>query len=90
MATRFVPNPAFFQEMLTSPGVQEALRPVGERVLSAAVAGAPMASGDYAASLQLVVERHGKRAAAHVFSDDPAGNLIERRHHTLRNALGSA
>lgn len=89
MATRFVPNPAFFQEMLTSPGVQEALRSAGERVLSAAQSAAPYSSGDYAASLHLVVERHRKRAAAHVYSDDPAGNLIERRHHTLRNALGA-
>jgi hypothetical protein len=87
---RFVADLSFVGELLRSPGVEAAVRDAGQRVLSAAQSGAPVKSGDYQSSLRLDVEEHRSRVVAHVWSGDPAGNLIERRTGNLRRALGSA
>lgn len=86
---KFVPDKGFLSELLTSPGVQDAVRDKGRRALSAAIGSAPVKSGDYLASLHLVVGVDGDRAKARVGSTDPGAIPIEQRHHTLRNALGA-
>lgn len=89
-AVKFVPDKGFLSELLSSPGVEDVVRRSGQRVLSAAVGSAPVKSGDYAASLGMAVGRPHDRAAARVYSTDPGAIPIEKRHRTLRRALGSA
>ena len=61
-----------------------------ERVAATARANAPVQSGEYQSSIEVIVEEHPERAAAHVTSDAPHAMLVEANTGNLLRALGSA
>lgn len=62
----------------------------GERVLAAARAAAPVASGAFRDSLRLQVDRTGDRVAARISTNDPGGLVIDIEHRVLARALEAA
>jgi hypothetical protein len=80
----------FLNELARSQDVGDVLAARGRRVLAAATAAAPVRTGDYQGSLALQVGVDGDRVKARVVSDDPAGAVIELKHHTLLRALEAA
>ena len=61
-----------------------------ERVAAAARAGAPVQTGEYQESIDVIVEEHPERAAAHVCSDAPHAMLVEANTGNLLRALSAA
>lgn len=82
-------NSAGMRELLQSAGVRADLRGRGERVLAAAQASAPVASGEYRASLH-IEETTTDRAAVRVVSDSDHALEVEARTGNLSRALDSA
>lgn len=89
-AVRLKINPAFWPNVLTSQQLGNQLLPMATRVLARARSTAPVDSGAYQGSLYAVVGVQAGRVKARVVSTDPAARIVEKRHHTLANALGAA
>jgi hypothetical protein len=79
-------HPEAFVEILNSPGVGEDLKARGERMLAQARATAPVVTGTYRDSLELVVE-HTDRVRIKVQSTVPYGLKVEAEHGTLARAV---
>ncbi|MGB8021744.1 MAG: HK97 gp10 family phage protein [Candidatus Nanopelagicales bacterium] len=83
-------NRSFLRQVLKSPEVARDLERRANRVLAAARTAAPVRTGDYAASLHGVVGVDRGRVKARVGTSDPAGRIIEAKHHVLERALEAA
>lgn len=90
IAYRVQVNRGFLRQVLKSPEVAHDLERRANRVLAAARSSAPVRSGDYQASLMGVVGVDRGRVKARVGTTDPAGRIIEARHHVLARALEAA
>ena len=77
---------AMMQEGWVASNMQER----AERVAATARANAPVQSGEYQESIEVIVEMHPERAAAHVSSSAPHAMLVEANTGNLLRALGSA
>jgi hypothetical protein len=87
---RFVPNPAGFRELLSSPELSAHLQSIAERVAAAARSSAPVDTGTYQSSIGVMVEKHPTRVVAHVTSSDPDAGIIEAHTGNLARALDAA
>lgn len=91
MATvKFVPNPAGFRELLTSPGVSGDLKSRADRVAAQATSTAPRDSGEYAAGIEVVMENHRDRVVAHVVATAPHSMRVEANTGNLARSLDAA
>ena len=87
MKVRFVP--AGRRTLLNGTEVTDFVGRLGSRVRDRARATAPVMSGTYRDSVQLVVE-HTDRARARVLSTVPYAMKVEATHGTLLRALDAA
>lgn len=83
-------NHAGIREVLKSPEVAAELQDRAERVAAAARASAPRQSGEYANSIEVVMDQHADRAAAHVVAKAPHALLVEANTGNLARALDAA
>lgn len=86
---KFRLNGKGIEELLNGSAAEEACRPRAERVLAAAQAAAPVASGEYQGSLRLV-EDSTDRKVFRVVSDAPHAMIVEANTGNLSRALDSA
>lgn len=77
------------EEVLHSADVRAELTTRAERCLDAAVSSAPVASGDYQASLQ-IEQTTTDRAVVRVVADVPHAMLVEANTGNLARALDAA
>lgn len=89
-AVRVEMSRGFLRQVLKSPEVARDLERRANRVLAAARSAAPVRTGDYQRSLMGVVGVDRGRVKARVGTTDPAGRIIEARHHVLAHALEAA
>lgn len=89
MSTRITLNHAGMGALLKSSSVRAMLTGHAESVLSAAVAGAPVASGAYQSSLHLIQDTTD-RAVVRVASDVDYAMVVEANTGNLSRALDSA
>jgi len=75
------------RELLNRGETAEAMRDVAEDVASRARADAPVRTGEYRSSIEVVVERTD-RAVARVLADVPYAAEVEADRGTLNRALG--
>ena len=87
--TRVKLNGAGVKKILNSEETMAALRGPGRRVLSAAQSGAPVDTGEYLDSLQ-IIETHTDRAVVRVVTTAPHGLIVEAATGNLARALDSA
>ncbi|AOY72039.1 hypothetical protein ARZXY2_2509 [Arthrobacter sp. ZXY-2] len=80
-------NDKFFEEIGKSAGVTRMCRDVADKVLAAAVAGAPVDEGDYRDGLQVQEKTVEHRNVALVVGTDPKTMLIESKTGNLARAL---
>ena len=90
MPVRIKLNSAGIREVLKSSGVAAELQARAERVAQAAEASAPRESGEYANSIEVVVEQHADRAVAHVVAKAPHSLRLEANTGNLARALDAA
>ena len=89
MRSSYRTRSAGMAELLKSDGVRELVTTRAESVLRAAVASAPVASGEYRESLE-IVQATTDRAVARVITTAPHGMIVEANTGNLARALGSA
>lgn len=89
MTTKTTLNHGWFRAFLKSGAARDAVRPAAERVLEAAQADAPVKTGAYRDSLQIVAVTTD-RAVERVSSSVPYALKIEARDRVLTRALDSA
>lgn len=89
MGTRIKLNHGGMADLLKSAGVRTTLTSHANSVLSAAQASAPVASGDYRASLHLV-QATTDRAVVRVASDVDYAMVVEANTGNLARALDHA
>ena len=89
MATRVTMKSAGIKELLNSSGTRALLTSKAGPVLSAAQAGAPVATGEYRDSLKIVQDTTD-RAVVRVVSTAPHGLIVEARTGNLARALDAA
>jgi hypothetical protein len=78
-------------ELIKSGGVARDIERRAQQVAAAARSAAPVGeTGNYQASIQVVMDDHPTRAAAHVMSDVPYAMIIESRLGVLARALDAA
>jgi hypothetical protein len=77
MASKFVPNPLFEQELLRSTLLQDDLQKVAEDIAEKAVAAAPEDDGDYKAGIEAVSGMGEDGVQARVNANDWKSGLIE-------------
>lgn len=83
-------NNAGIRQVLQSPEVAAELQARAERVAEAARVSAPRASGEYANSIEVVMDQHADRAVAHVVAKAPHSLLVEANTGNLARALDAA
>lgn len=81
------------EEMLmTDPAVKEAVRKEADRIANRARATAPVVSGEYRDSIEVVetvtTDMRMNRVAARVVATAPHAGKVEAEHGTLARALG--
>lgn len=81
-------NHAEIGAWLKSPEMAGVLLAEAEPVLARAQAGAPVATGEYQASLRAWTEVHASRVVAHVGSDSDHALAVEAATGNLARALG--
>lgn len=86
MAVRVKLNSAGVKELLNSSGVRSVVTEEAQQVLARAQASAPVASGEYRNSLQ-VVQATTDRAVARVVSTAPHGMIVEANTGNLAQSL---
>lgn len=89
MSTRVKLKSSGVKQLLNSSGVRSLLTSKAGGVLSAARSGAPVVSGEYVSSLQ-IVQATTDRAAVRVASTAPHGMIVEANTGNLARALDSA
>lgn len=89
MATRVKLNSAGVKDLLNSSGTRSVLTGKAGPVLAAAQSGAPIATGEYLASLRIVQDTTD-RAVVRVVSTAPHGMIVEANTGNLARALDSA
>lgn len=82
-------NDGFFRSILRSDAVEALTRAAAQRVLIEAKAKAPVKTGAYRDSLQIVKVHHANRDTYEVGSDRDYALLVEGRHGTLGRAVRS-
>ena len=80
-------NPAFFDAMLKSAGVQALTRGAAEKALGVARANAPVDTGAYRAGLEVKTVQHAHRTTYQVVGTDPKTMLVESKTGNLVKAL---
>jgi RNA-splicing ligase RtcB len=83
-------NRAGIRELLKSPEVAAELHRRAERVASAARASAPVATGAYLASIEVVDEVHKDRVVSRVYAKAPYSMTVEANTGNLARALDAA
>jgi hypothetical protein len=73
---------------LSSPGVRAELERIAQRVESAAIASAPVQTGNYKDSIHIESD-DSDRARVRVVASAPHAHLVEARTGNLARALGS-
>lgn len=80
-------NPAFFDAMLKSAGVQALTRGAAEKALGVARANAPVDTGAYRAGLEVKAVQHAHRTTYQVVGTDAKTMLVESKTGNLAKAL---
>lgn len=75
------------RDLLKDDGVRDYLTALAQQVLDAAESAAPVATGDYRDSLQ-IIQATTDRAAVAVGATVPYAMAVEARHGVLSRALG--
>lgn len=83
-------NHAGIRQVLQSSEVAAELQARAEKVAAAAQASAPRQSGEYANSIEVVMDQHSDRAVAHVVAKAPYSLLVEANTGNLARALDAA
>ena len=83
-------NRAGIREILKSPEVAAELHRRAERVAAAARASAPVATGAYLASIEVVDEVHKDRVVSRVYARAPHSHLVEAQSGNLARSLDAA
>lgn len=87
---KIVLNNSGIAAVLKSGPVAAELHRRAEAAAAAARASAPVASGTYAASIEVVDEIHKDRAVARVYAKAPYSHLVEANTGNLARALDAA
>ena len=83
-------NPAFFDTIMRSAGVQRLTDAAAERVLAAAKASAPVETGDYRDGLHIEHYDAKYRRTTRVVGDDAKTLLVEAKTGNLARAMQKA
>lgn len=81
-------NSSGIQEVLQSPEVEALLIKFAEPIAARARANAPVDTGEYQDSIEVVVDHHSDRVVVHVTSTAPHGMIVESKTGNLARALG--
>jgi hypothetical protein len=87
---RFVPQASGFRELLHSAELSAFLEGKAQAVASAARSGAPVDSGEYAESIDVVMDDHPTRVVAHVVATAEHAMVVEANTGNLARALDAA
>lgn len=88
MPLRVKINSAGIREVLQSSEVEAALVDIAEPIAATARANAPVRSGQYRDSIEVVVDHHKDRVVAHVTAKAPHALIVESATGNLARALG--
>lgn len=80
-------NDAEFQKLAHSKQVANTCKVEAEKVAAVARASAPRDTGDYAASIHVVIEDHPTRVTAQVVASDPKALIVESFSGNLARAV---
>lgn len=83
----FKQNQAGFQKLAHSAKVAAVCKAAGEKVAAIARSTAPVDTGDYAASIHVIIEDHPSRVTAQVVASDPKALLIESLTGNMARAV---
>ena len=81
-------NDAFFEEVLKSAPVRQAVENVADKAVSKAKSIAPVRTGKYRANIKKEVREGQKRVYAYVYSDVDYSIPVESYHGTMTRTAG--
>lgn len=87
---RFVPQASGFRELLHSSELAAFLEGKAQAVASAARSNAPVETGEYVDSIDVVIDDHPTRVVAHVVATAEHAMVIEANTGNLARALDAA
>jgi len=90
MAAKVTLNHSELTRILKSDKVAAELHRRAERVATAARASAPVATGKYAASIEVVDEKHPTRVVSRVYARVPYAMVVEASTGNLARSLDAA
>lgn len=83
-------NNGSLDTLLRSAAIEQVLRSHAEPVAAAARASAPVVTGTYRDSIEVVADQHATRVVVHVVARARHAHLVEARTGNLARSLGSA